>query len=233
MSIRAADNDGVHTFIACAERTHRDGIMRTIALVSMKGGSGKTTLALHLASAAAEHGRNVAVLDLDPQQSAVKWGDRREAPVPVVLAAPPSRLDLELQRVAAAGADMVLIDTPPRAGSDNAALAAARAADLVVLPCRPAILDLETVASTAARVRDVAQVPVVAVLNGCPSRGRTAEEAAAALVHLGVEVCPIRIGQRIAFARSLLDGRTAPELEPGGRADDETARLHTFIACTV
>ena len=174
--------------------------MRTIALVSMKGGSDKTTLALHLASAAAEHGHNVAVLDLDPQQSAAKWGDRRAAPVPVVLAAAPSRLGPELQRVADAGADMVLIDTPPRAGSDNAALAAARTADLVVLPCRPAILDLETVASTAARVRDVAPVPVVAVLNGCPSRGRTAEEAAAALVRLGVEVCPVRIGQRIAFA---------------------------------
>ena len=199
----------------------------------MKGGSGKTTLALHLAGAAAEHGRNVAVLDLDPQQSAAKWGDRRVAPVPVVLAAPPSRLAPELQRVADAGADVVLIDTPPRAGSDNAALAAARAADLVVLPCRPAILDLETVASTAARVRDVApQVPVVAVLNGCPSRGRTAEEAAAALVRLGVDVCPVRIGQRIAFARSLLDGRTAPELEPDGRAADETARLHAFITCT-
>ena len=206
--------------------------MRTIALVSMKGGSGKTTLALHLASAAAEHGHNVAVLDLDPQQSAAKWGDRRSGSVPVVLAAPPSRLGQDLERVATAGADVVVIDTPPRAGSDNAAIAAARVADLVVLPCRPAILDLETVASTAARVRDVAQVPVVVVLNGCPSRGNAAEEAAAALVDLGLEVCPVRIGQRVAFARSLLDGRTAPELEPSGRAAAETARLHTFIACT-
>lgn len=196
--------------------------MRTIALVKHERRQWQD----HCISPAprAEHGHNVAVLDLDPQQSAAKWGDRRAAPVPVVLAAPPSRLGPELQRVADAGADMVLIDTPPRAGSDNAALAAARTADLVVLPCRPAILDLETVASTAARVRDVAQVPVVAVLNGCPSRGRTAEEAAAALVRLGVEVCPVRIGQRIAFARSLLDGRTAHELEPGGRAADETAR---------
>ncbi|MDD9988840.1 MAG: ParA family protein [Spirochaetaceae bacterium] len=206
--------------------------MRTIALISMKGGSGKTTLALHLANAATEHGHNVAVLDLDPQQSAAKWGDRRSAAVPVVLAAPPSRLGQDLERVATAGADVVVIDTPPRAGSDNAAIAAAKVADLVVLPCRPAILDLETVASTAARVRDVAQVPVVVVLNGCPSRGNATEDAAAALIDLGLEVCPVRIGQRVAFARSLLDGRTAPELEPSGRAAAETARLHTFIACT-
>ena len=93
--------------------------MRIVALVSMKGGSGKTTSAVHIAVAAAQ-GRNVALLDTDPQQSASRWGDRRAASVPVVLTVPPSRLGAELQRCADAGTDLAIIDTPPRAGSDNA-----------------------------------------------------------------------------------------------------------------
>ena len=95
--------------------------MRTVAVVGMKGGTGKTTLTLHLAVAAAELG-HVAVLDLDPQQSAAKWGDRRAAPEPVVLAVAPSRLHQELERVAGAGAAVAYLDAPPRAGSDNASV---------------------------------------------------------------------------------------------------------------
>ena len=64
--------------------------MRTVALVSMKGGSGKTTAAVHIAVAAAQQGRNVALIDTDPQQSAARWGDRRAAALPVVLTVPPS-----------------------------------------------------------------------------------------------------------------------------------------------
>ena len=204
--------------------------MRTVALISQKGGSGKTTLALHLAVAAAQAG-NVAVIDLDPQQSATRWADRRAASAPVVLAVPPARLRAELERVASAGADVVFIDTPPRAGSDNAALEAARAADLVLLPCRPAILDLEAAASTAKRIHSVTRAPALAVLNGCPSRGQDADHAAAALGDLdALQVCPVWIGQRVAFSRALLDGRTAQEIQPGGRAADEIARLHVFIA---
>ena len=77
--------------------------MRTVALVSMKGGSGKTTAAVHIAVQAAQQGLNVALIDTDPQQSAARWGDRRAAALPVVLTVPPSRLATELQRCADAG----------------------------------------------------------------------------------------------------------------------------------
>ena len=133
--------------------------MQTVALVSMKGGSGKTTATVHIAVAAAQQGRNVALIDTDPQQSAARWGHRRAAPLPVVLTAPPSRLAAELQRCADAGTDLAIIDTPPRAGSDNAAQAAAKLADLVLLPCRPSVLDVEAIADTAARVRAVTAAP--------------------------------------------------------------------------
>ena len=207
--------------------------MNTVALIAMKGGSGKTTVAAHLAVSAMQQGLNVALIDTDPQQSAARWGDRRAEPVPVVLTVPPSRLDAELRRCADAGTGLAIIDTPPRAGSDNAAQAAARVADLVLLPCRPSVLDVEAVADTAARVRAVTAAPVVAVLNACAPRGQDADQVAAALAGVDVAVCPTRIGQRVVLARSLLAGQVAQEQEPGGRAAREVADVRAFVLCTL
>ena len=208
--------------------------MRTIALCNAKGGAGKTTLALHLAVASVQHGRNVAVVDLDPQLTAVNWSQRRSSPDPVVLACSVSQVGAELERVAGLGADVAIIDTPPRAwvGADNAALAAAKLADLLLLPARPAIVDLEATITTAQRIGAVTAAPVVVVLNACPARGRDADEAAEALAGQAIEVCPARIGQRVVFARSLLDGLTAQEAEPNGKAADEIQRVHTFCMRT-
>ena len=112
----------------------------TIALVAQKGGTGKTTLALTLAVAAEQAGRTAVILDIDPQATACKWGDRREASTPVVLDAQPARLGRALETAAAEGVDLVVIDTPARL--ESAALAAARLSTLVVMPCRPLIFDL-------------------------------------------------------------------------------------------
>ena len=207
--------------------------MKTVALVSMKGGVGKSTVAVHLGVAAAQRGRNVALIDTDPQQSVARWGDRRAAAVPVVLTCPPSRLAAELQRCADAGTHLCIVDTPPRAGSDNAAQVAAKLAGLVLLPLRPSVLDVEAIADTAARVRAVTAAPVLAVLNACAPRGQDADQVAAALAGVGVQVMPERIGQRIAFARSLLTGQVAQETEPGGRAAAELASVHAAILRTL
>ena len=228
-----AHSNGTNTGTLERHEHHRGHSMKTVALVSMKGGSGKTTVAAHVAAAAAAQGRNVALLDTDPQQSAARWGDRRAAALPVVLTVPPSRLAAELQRCADAGTDLAIIDTPPRAGSDNAAQVAARVADLVLLPCRPSVLDVEAAADTAARVLAVTSAPVVALLTACAPRGQDADQIAAALAGVDVQVAPVRLGHRIVFARSLLAGQVAQEAEPDGRAAQEVAAVLAFIACTL
>ena len=107
----------------------------------------------------------------------------------------------ELERLAGLGCDVAIIDTPPRwAGADTAARQAARLADLLVVPLRPTIVDLEATVATIERLRSVTAALVVAVLNGCAARGRDADEAAEALTDRGVEVCPARIGQRVVPA---------------------------------
>ena len=200
--------------------------MKTIALVSQKGGSGKTTLALHLAVASADQGRNTALIDLDPQASSANWSDRRTAEVPVVLSAHASRLRHEIQRVREIGGEMLYLDTAPH--SDSAALEAARVADLVLIPCRPAILDLEAITNTLAFIRTTS-TPALVVLNAIAPTGQDAVLAAEALSAQDVETCPVRLGRRVAFARALISGQSAQEFEPFGKAAVEVERLHDFI----
>ena len=162
-----------------------------------------------------------------------RWGDRRAAALPVVLTVPPSRLAAELQRCAEAGTYLAVVDTAPRAGSDNGAQVAAKLADLVLLPCRPSVLDVEAAADTAERVRAVTAAPVLALLTACAPRGQDADQVSAALAGVGLQVAPVRIGHRVALARSLLGGQVAQETEPGGRAAREVAAVHSFIVCTL
>lgn len=202
--------------------------MQIIAVISQKGGSGKTTLALHLAVAAAAAGRNTAIIDLDPQASAAKWSDRREAELPVVLSAHASRLPQEIERVKGAGCELLILDTAPH--SDAAALDAAKAADLVLVPCRPAILDMEAISNTLDLVR-AKGTPVFVVMNAVAPQGQEAQEAAEAIAELDAPVCPIQLVTRVAFSRSLITGQTAQEFEPDGKAAQEITKLYAFT-CT-
>lgn len=204
--------------------------MKTIAVISQKGGAGKTTLALHLATAAAATGRNTAIIDLDPQASAAKWSDRREAELPVVISAHASRLSRELARVEESGGELIILDTAPH--SDSAALEAAKAADMVLVPCRPAILDLEAITNTLDLVRTV-NANVHVVMNAVAAQGNEAKEAAEAIAGLDVPVCPVQLVNRVAFSRALISGQTAQEFEPDGKAASEASALHTFMCAHV
>src|SRR5207302_6589936 len=84
--------------------------MKTVAIISQKGGAGKTTVAIHLAVAAEQRGVRTAVFDLDPQASATSWADRRKNSIPAVVAAQPPRLVNLLEQAAAQSAELALID---------------------------------------------------------------------------------------------------------------------------
>jgi chromosome partitioning protein len=120
----------------------------------------------------------------------------------------------------------VVIDTAPH--SEAAALAAARAADLILIPCRPAILDLHAIGTTIDLAR-LAGTPATVVLNAVPPRGSLAEEAAEAVSGYGVALCPIRITQRAAFVHSLTEGKSVQEYEPKGRGAEEILTLFHWI----
>ena len=200
--------------------------MKTIAVVGQKGGSGKTTLALHLAVASAAAGRNTAVIDLDPQASAANWSDRREAELPVVFSAHASRLRHEIAHVEEIGGEMLYVDTAPH--SDSAALEAAQSADLVLIPCRTAILDLEAITNTLAFIRTTG-TPVLVILNAIAATCQDKLQAERALTAHQVETCPVRLGRRVAFARALVSGQAAQEFQPASKAAREVRELHSFV----
>lgn len=201
--------------------------MKIVAILSQKGGTGKTTLALHLAVAAERAGETAAVIDLDPQASASGWSDARKGESPAVVPVPFARLTHALEAAKKGGASIAFIDTAPHAS--DAALASAETADLVLIPCRPGILDLRAIGMTARAVR-LAGVPAYVVLNAMPSRAPNvlADARAAVEVH-GLEVAPVFTQQRAAYAHALIGGQTAQEYEPDGKASDEIGRLFAWV----
>ena len=201
--------------------------MKTVAILSGKGGSGKSTIALHLAVAAKRRGHRVAVLDIDPQASSATWADTRESETPSVTSLQPSRIAKALETAKEAGASLAIIDTAPH--SADAAMIAAEAADLVLVPCRPGILDLRAIGSTA-RIVKLAAKPAFVILNAAPPHApRLIEDARTAVATQGLDVAPVVIAQRAAFAHALTVGQTAEEYEPGGKAAEEVAAMFAWL----
>ena len=199
-----------------------------ISIVAQKGGAGKTTLSVGLACAATAVGLSAVVVDLDPQATAASWGDRRHADAPVVLSVQPSRLPRILEAASAQNVDLAVIDSAPRA--EQSAIAAVKAADLVLLPTRPSVYDLETVLTTVELVRAVRpDVPLRCVLNAVPARGPREAQARALLSDLGVPLFDRVLGHRAAVDYAAVAGLTPQEYEPAGKAAAEMIALYESV----
>ena len=199
--------------------------MRTVAIVSQKGGSGKTTIAVHLAVCAERAGKPTLILDLDPQGSAMAWLKRRGDDVPEVIATDSGKLAGMLAKAREGGAGLVIVDTAPH--SDRAAAVASQLADLVLIPCRPAAFDVDAIASTLT-ITKLANSKTAIVLNAIPTRGTYAEEVSEALGQIAT-VAPVNLYQRAAYFNAVNDGRSVEEYEPKGRAAEEIRALYNWI----
>ena len=203
--------------------------MKTIAVVSQKGGAGKTTVALHIAVAADQAGFSVALIDMDPQATAETWAVwRKNEEHPAVVAAKAPTLTRTLEKAAQLGAGLVVIDTPPLAQAEAAE--AVRAADLILIPCRPAAFDLHAVRMTA-RMAQTVQKPAFVMFNGGPPNAPHMYSQAAELVQqIGLAVAPVRLSDRAAYRAATNTGQAAQEIEPKGKAADEVMALWQWLA---
>ena len=205
--------------------------MKVLALLARKGGAGKTTLAVHLAVVAVQAGRRVLLVDADPQRSAADWWRARDAPMPELVECEAERVRDVLGAARRAGVGLAVVDTPPSVAADTAALA--RLADLVLIPTRPAILDLRAIAATAELVR-AARRPGAIVVNAAPpgrgdSEATLTAEARAALAVYGLPVCPVAVGNRAALAHALAAGQAVTEYDSAGRAAAELRCLYDHV----
>lgn len=202
--------------------------MKVIAMAAQKGGSGKTTVALHLAVEAQKQGLAVAVIDADPQGSARSWADHRpdDAQVPVAKVAVDVVGDA-IQAAAQDGYDLVVIDTPPHASVRTQHLIAH--ADLVVIPVQPSALDLAALPAMLSLIRP-GSAPHRAVISAAPVGVSEVSEIRGALAGYEVEVFETVIHSRMAFRRALAHGQAVVEFEPKGKAAAEVASLWAEVA---
>jgi len=205
--------------------------MFVLALISQKGGSGKTTLGLNLAVAAAEQGHVSVIVDLDPQATAANWKDRRSGENPAVVSAPPARLRQTLEAAEAHGADFVVIDSPGKA--DNIAILAASVADLVFVPVEPRMSNFETLPGVHGLLQAAQShnPPAFAVLNKLHPSATTQAETIKRMVAEAfpqIPVCPLHISTRDIYGTSQDEGKSVFDDEPQGRAASEIRQLYKF-----
>jgi chromosome partitioning protein len=223
-----------------------------IAVANQKGGCGKTTISMNLAGVlGSEGGLRVLLIDADPQASAQQWAMRAgEEVLPFeIMTHPHEDIHRKIREMAAKGYDVILIDCPPGAsqiiaGKDSQtsiSRMAILAADLVIVPVRPSMLDYLASHQLLPLLKDVAALKenqkVFIVVNGkAPGRTRTGAEALSVAEEIfridGVDVQVLRseVTTRQAFVLAPTVGKTVTSYEPEGKAAAEIRSLAEEIA---
>ena len=201
--------------------------MRTVAFVSQKGGSGKSTIASSLAVAAHEMNEKVCVVDMDPQGSLMNWAGIRAAHDIEVLASGAARLPAVLASLERRGVTLALLDTPGAEGA--ASTAAMQLADLNIVPSRPSLFDLWASARARMALEEIG-AKFVFLLNQCPPAPQTArvQDGIEALEEMGGLISPLILA-RVDYQDAARRGRGVTELDPSGAAAQEMCGLWRSI----
>jgi chromosome partitioning protein len=205
--------------------------MKTLAIIAQKGGSGKSTIAVHLAAYANSRKIRATLIDLDPQASTYDWNQGRtdndpHSPKLHCVRAHERDLPKAIEQAEATGAKLLIIDTAPHSNRDAAT--AAKLADFVLMPCKPARFDLKALMSTA-DIAKLSNTPAAVVINHAPPVGPKAERAREVIEGQGIHVLPPVLHRRTAFEDALTGCRAVHEYEPDSKAAEEIAALFNCL----
>jgi chromosome partitioning protein len=206
--------------------------VKTLAVISRKGGAGKTTLSVNLTLAAYLAGWKTMLADIDPQRSASDALRARGEAGPTVAEINAGKLFQARSQAEHDGYDVMLIDTPAAPDSDVAV--AVNSADLCVLVCRPTFLDIASVARSAEMVRRLGKAGLI-VLNQAPSKRGGLEPVAVqkaieALRFCGLPIAPVGLRARTIYQQSIARGRSVGEWDADSSAAQEIERLWAHVA---
>ncbi|WP_428152305.1 AAA family ATPase [Brevundimonas sp.] len=201
--------------------------MKTIAVMSRKGGAGKSTLAVHMATAAVAAGKRVMLVDMDPQRSSLEWARERVADWPLVMEGRAGALFTTHRAAEREGIDLLIVDS--RSSADAEASEAARLADLCLIVVRPNFFDLQAVGRTVQLVENLRR-PGLFVLNQAPVRRNGAEprvirEAVDYLSEYRIPLAEVGLRQRAAYQNAMWKGLGAQEDQPDSQAAFEINSL--------
>ncbi len=212
--------------------------MPVIGVIGRKGGSGKTTIAVHLAAVFATQGKNVALVDADTQGSATYWAEPGHLPMQVVHRPLEHDREILAWSIAVRGidADLLVLDAPPHL---NEALGGVIGlSDITLVPCGPSGLDLIATAETVGLVREVrdergdGRPNILLVPNRVDRRTTSGRDLAVALKDLGEPVGPA-VGARTAFSDAFNVGQWVGAYAPQSPAHKElqalTRRVETIL----
>ena len=200
--------------------------MKTIVLGSQKGGSGKTTLAAHLAVELERTGRGpVVVMDTDPQGSLAAWWNDREATAPAFADCLVRDIRSRCAALAHEGYTWCVVDTPPSNSDINRLVI--EVADLVVIPARPSPLDLAALGATVDLCK-AASKPYAFIVNAVKPGTSITLQTVAALSVYG-PVAPVLVGDRVAYASAMVDGRALQEVDPTSKGAGEISGILDFL----
>lgn len=202
-----------------------------ISILNQKGGVGKTTLAVHVATALAQRGLKVLLVDADPQSSSLDWSASREGePLFPVIGLPKPSLHRDMPALAA-DYEAVVIDGPPRV--NELARSAIMASDIVLVPVQPSPYDVWAAEEIITLLNEAAifkpDLKAAFVINRKIVNTAIGRDVAEALSEYPLKVLKSQVCQRVGFAESAARGQTVLEMEPQGVASKEVLALVSEI----
>ena len=204
--------------------------MKVIAVLNQKGGSGKTTIATHLARALQLDGASVLLVDSDPQGSARDWAAVQEDNPITVVGIDRATIDRDLKAIG--HKDFVVIDGAPQAA--DLAVSAIKAASFILIPVQPSPYDIWATADLVELVKQRIEVTdgklqAAFVVSRAIKGTRIGAEITEALAGYGLPVLESRITQRVSYPGTAAAGTTILDAEPDGDGSREIRALMNEI----